>query len=162
MRSRLQPGMRENPASNRRHDSRFVLREDESLTAVTHVAHAGEILFATEPSHVESATTDASETGKGREVVGNFAKIASSGNLTRQIQTRAEVNRQSDGKARRIGSDREFEPLLDVAEAARLLRMHPRTLRTKARKRVVPAVRVGRRWRFRASMLNDWLRKLAE
>ena len=54
-----------------------------------------------------------------------------------------------------------FEPLLDVAEAARLLRMHPRTLRTKARNRIIPGVQVGRRWRFRASALNDWLGKLA-
>jgi excisionase family DNA binding protein len=58
-------------------------------------------------------------------------------------------------------SDAGFERLLDVAEAARLLRMHPRTLRTKARKRTIPAVQVGRRWRFRASALNDWLGKLA-
>jgi excisionase family DNA binding protein len=58
-------------------------------------------------------------------------------------------------------SDAGFEPLLDVAEAARLLRMHPRTPRTKARERIIPAVQVGRRWRFRASTLNDWLGKLA-
>jgi excisionase family DNA binding protein len=62
---------------------------------------------------------------------------------------------------RQVRSDTEFEPLLDVAEAARLLRMHPRTLRTKARERTIPAVQVGRRWRFRASTLNDWLVKLA-
>ena len=53
-----------------------------------------------------------------------------------------------------------FEPLLDVAEAAILLRMHPRTLRAKARKRIIPAIQVGKRWRFRASTLNDWLGKL--
>ena len=60
----------------------------------------------------------------------------------------------------RLKSDFGFEPLLDVAEAARLLRMHPRTLRTKARERMIPAVQVGRRWRFRASALNDWFCKL--
>jgi excisionase family DNA binding protein len=161
MHRRLQLGMRENPASNRRHDSRFVLREGESLTAGTHVTHAGKTLFATERSHVESTTTEASETREGREVVGNFAGIVNSGNSPRQTPARAEVNPQSDGKARHIESDREFEPLLDVAEAARLLRMHPRTLRTKARERLIPAVQVGRRWRFRASTLNDWLCKLA-
>jgi len=57
--------------------------------------------------------------------------------------------------------DAGFEPLLDGAEAARLLRMHPRTLRAKARARMIPAVQIGRRWRFRASTLNDWLGKLA-
>jgi len=58
-------------------------------------------------------------------------------------------------------SNRSFEPLLDTEEAARLLRMHPRTLRTKARRGVIPGVQVGRRWRFRVSALNHWLEKIA-
>src|SRR5208283_5405612 len=47
------------------------------------------------------------------------------------------VKREHDGSSgegnqlRQVRSDDGFEPLLDVAEAARLLRMHPRTLRTK-------------------------------
>lgn len=57
--------------------------------------------------------------------------------------------------------DRSFEPLLDTEEAARLLRMHPRTLRTKARSGAIPAVQVGRRWRFRVSALNHWLDEIA-
>ena len=35
---------------------------------------------------------------------------------------------------KQVQSQRDFEPLLDTEEAARLLRMHPRTLRTKARR----------------------------
>jgi excisionase family DNA binding protein len=62
---------------------------------------------------------------------------------------------------KRIQSQRDFEPLLDTDEAARLLRMHPRTLRTKARRGSIPAVQVGKRWRFRASTLDRWLGKLA-
>ena len=58
-------------------------------------------------------------------------------------------------------SQRDFEPLLDTEEAARLLRMHPRTLRTKARRGSIPAVQVGKRWRFRASTLDRWLGQLA-
>jgi excisionase family DNA binding protein len=60
-----------------------------------------------------------------------------------------------------VQTERTFEPLLDTHEAAKLLRMHPRTLRMKARKGSVPGVQVGRRWRFRASMLDRWLGKLA-
>ena len=60
-----------------------------------------------------------------------------------------------------VQSQRDFEPLLDTEEAARLLRMHPRTLRTKARRGSIPAVQVGKRWRFRASTLDRWLGKLA-
>jgi excisionase family DNA binding protein len=58
-------------------------------------------------------------------------------------------------------SQGDFEPLLDTEEAARLLRMHPRTLRTKARRGSIPAVQVGKRWRFRASSLDRWLGQLA-
>jgi excisionase family DNA binding protein len=54
-----------------------------------------------------------------------------------------------------------FEPLLDTEEAARLLRMHPRTLRMKARAGSIPAIQVGRRWRFRVSALNLWLEDIA-
>jgi excisionase family DNA binding protein len=60
-----------------------------------------------------------------------------------------------------VQSQIDFEPLLDTEEAARLLRMHPRTLRTKARRGSIPAVQVGKRWRFRASTLDRWLGKLA-
>lgn len=60
-----------------------------------------------------------------------------------------------------VQSQRDFEPLLDTEEVARLLRMHPRTLRTKARRGSIPAVQVGKRWRFRASTLDRWLGKLA-
>jgi excisionase family DNA binding protein len=52
----------------------------------------------------------------------------------------------------------EFEPLLDVTEAAILLRMHPNTLRTKARLGEIPGRHIGKYWRFRISDLNDWVR----
>jgi excisionase family DNA binding protein len=54
-----------------------------------------------------------------------------------------------------------FEPLLDTEEAARLLRMHPRTLRKKARAGMIPAIQVGKRWRFRVSALNHWIDGIA-
>ena len=62
---------------------------------------------------------------------------------------------------KQVQSQRDFEPLLDTEEAARLLRMHPRTLRVKARTGAIPGVQVGNRWRFRASTLDRWLGKLA-
>ena len=64
-------------------------------------------------------------------------------------------------KQQRSETDMTFEPLLDTDEAAKLLRLHPRTLRTKARQGMIPAVQVGKRWRFRISMLNHWLGKMA-
>ncbi len=52
-----------------------------------------------------------------------------------------------------------FERLLNLHEAAALLEMHWKTLESMARKGSVPAFRVGGRWRFRASLLNQWLEK---
>lgn len=51
----------------------------------------------------------------------------------------------------------EFEPLLDAIEAAALLRMHPNTLKRKARLGEILGRHVGKYWRFRVSDLNDWL-----
>ena len=48
----------------------------------------------------------------------------------------------------------EFEPLLDAIEAAALLRMHPKTLKKKARLGEIPGRHVGKYWRFRVSDLN--------
>ena len=50
-----------------------------------------------------------------------------------------------------------FERLLDSDEAAALLKIHPKTLQKMARAGQITGVQVGRLWRFRASVLNDWL-----
>ena len=59
------------------------------------------------------------------------------------------------------GTDREFEPLMDSAEAAALLQIHPKTLQKLARAGAVIGIRVGKLWRFRASSLNEWLARMA-
>ena len=51
----------------------------------------------------------------------------------------------------------QFEPLLDSDEAAALLKIHPKTLQKMARAGQITGVQIGRLWRFRASVLNDWL-----
>ena len=50
-----------------------------------------------------------------------------------------------------------FEQLLDSDEAAALLKIHPKTLQKMARNGDITGVQVGRVWRFRASVLNEWL-----
>src|SRR5207237_6920542 len=50
-----------------------------------------------------------------------------------------------------------FEQLLDSDEAASLLKIHPKTLQKMARNGEIAGVQVGRLWRFRASVLNEWL-----
>jgi excisionase family DNA binding protein len=51
-----------------------------------------------------------------------------------------------------------FEQLLDSDEAAALLKIHPKTLQTMARNGEISGVQIGKLWRFRASVLNDWLK----
>jgi excisionase family DNA binding protein len=51
----------------------------------------------------------------------------------------------------------EFELLLNLEEAASILGMHWKTLERMARGRKVPALKVGKRWKFRLSSLNTWL-----
>jgi len=72
-----------------------------------------------------------------------------------------EIKSANKKQARRAQGESNFESLLDVAEAAKLLRIHPKTLRKKARRGIIPGVQVGRLWRFRASALNDWLDEIA-
>jgi excisionase family DNA binding protein len=50
-----------------------------------------------------------------------------------------------------------IEPLIDASEAARLLRLHPVTLREFAKQGRIPGIQIGRAWRFRISTLNAWI-----
>jgi excisionase family DNA binding protein len=50
-----------------------------------------------------------------------------------------------------------FEPLLDDKRAGEMLGLHPKTLQRLARRGEIPAVRIGRYWRYRASALNQWI-----
>jgi excisionase family DNA binding protein len=54
-----------------------------------------------------------------------------------------------------------FEPLLDSEEAAALLKIHPKTLQKLARNGEVTAIQIGKLWRFRASALDEWVKKIA-
>jgi excisionase family DNA binding protein len=51
-----------------------------------------------------------------------------------------------------------FEPLLDSDEAAALLKIHPKTLQRMARRGEIRAIQIGKLWRFRASVLNEWIK----
>ena len=54
-------------------------------------------------------------------------------------------------------ADSFFEQLLDTDEAAALLKIHPKTLQQMARNGQIVGVKIGKLWRFRASVLNAWL-----
>jgi len=64
-------------------------------------------------------------------------------NLLRPVQTVVDSNVRA-------------ESLLDSEEAGRFLRIHPVTVKRLARSGRLPGFRIGNRWRFRFSDLDDW------
>lgn len=54
------------------------------------------------------------------------------------------------------------EPLLTSAEAAEILRINSQVLERWARRREIPALKVGWLWRFRASALDGWITQKLE
>jgi len=50
------------------------------------------------------------------------------------------------------------EPLLTTAAVAKWLGIAPRTVCLWAECKEIPAIKIGRQWRFRESELRDWLR----
>jgi excisionase family DNA binding protein len=50
-----------------------------------------------------------------------------------------------------------FEPLFDSVEAARLVRIHPKTVVRMARRGQINGIRVGKLWRFRVSDLQRYV-----
>ena len=64
---------------------------------------------------------------------------------------------KADGK-REVERQIEFEPpLWDANRAAKFLGIHPVTLAEFARQGRIPAIKVGKVWRFRPSSLKRWL-----
>jgi excisionase family DNA binding protein len=72
----------------------------------------------------------------------------------RQLTTQAESPSPAGQQV-----EQQFEPLLDDRRASALLGgIHPKTLQRLARTGQIPAYRVGRFWRYRASELDAWVR----
>jgi excisionase family DNA binding protein len=146
MHHRPQFGMRENPASDRRHGSRQVARtpldrngiEGENVTSSPH-ATAQNQLAVNSDDRSTAATLNAATGGK-KDDTGTHPALAM---LSR---SHAEVLS-------------EFEPLISTCEAARLLgNIHVKTLQRYARHRRIPGYQIGGHWYFRASELDAWLR----
>src|SRR6266700_4982024 len=138
MHRRLQFGMRENPASDRRHGSR--------VSAEIPVADISAIDDPQSQPHdssdaIPSATSNA---GPKRPATGE-----DSGKIPPWNAFKLPLS-QSDGQ---------FEQLLRSEQAAKLLgNIHVKTLQRYARAGTLPGYRLGGHWYFRASELDAWLR----
>jgi excisionase family DNA binding protein len=51
------------------------------------------------------------------------------------------------------------EPLIDSEKAAAIIGIHPKTLQKMARAGEIRAVHVGKLWRFRASIIEEWINR---
>ena len=133
MHRRLQFGMRENPASTRRHGSRAVLQESLLATPGGYSYQHGEGLVQSDASQAASDTNIGSATGE-------------EGGTT--------INSALPREAKRPTPERP----LTSEEAAAFVRVHPRTVKRMARAGKVPGhFRFGR-WYFYASELDCWMR----
>jgi excisionase family DNA binding protein len=63
------------------------------------------------------------------------------------------MHRNDRGSASNAGL---WEPLLTPEEVASDLHKHVKTVVRMAREKKLPAIRLGRHWRFRASDLKTW------
>ncbi len=52
-----------------------------------------------------------------------------------------------------------METLIPAREAARLLHCNPRLVKAYAERGDIPAMRMGNRWMFLPSLLDEWRRK---
>jgi excisionase family DNA binding protein len=59
---------------------------------------------------------------------------------------------------RRVTMDAENE-ILTVEELANALKVDPRTIQRIVHRKEIPAIRVGRQWRFRREWVDEWINK---
>ncbi len=81
--------------------------------------------------------------------------------ILEKIQSKAWADAQPARTRLQASSTATFvpEPLLDTKQAAAIIRIHPKTLQKLARRGVIRAVQIGKVWRFRASVLEDWIQQ---
>jgi excisionase family DNA binding protein len=145
MHRRIQFGMCENPASNRRYDSPPAVSDPLSQDCIeTRNDSAPDPALGC--NRLSFRTNDADNTALRRAVTGEEnEKLNGSFRALAPISSR----RSADG----------FEPLLTSPEAARLLgNIHVKTLQRYARLGRLPGYQIGGHWYFRESELDAWLR----
>lgn len=73
-----------------------------------------------------------------------------------------DVNMKKNGVSDVIQTDKgvietPIGPLLTVREVARILRLEATTVRGMAKRQEIPAIKVGKVWRFKRSEIEKWL-----
>jgi excisionase family DNA binding protein len=146
MQHHLQSGMRENPASDRRHGSRQVVR---SLWGGNCVEEENVTLSPATPgqNHSFAGSDTNPNAASSRAATGEVRKTENEGHAVAVTLMRSQKHP--------LG----FEPLIGSPEAAKLLgNIHVKTLQRYARHRRIPGYQIGGHWYFRASELDSWVR----
>jgi len=143
MHRRLQLGVRENPASERRHGSRVAVASSTD-------DHFGKD-YAAGPPPVRPGQN---QLRVGIYAAPNAAYDAATGG-ERSVSGREEPVHATVPTTR----SEPFEPLIGSLQAARLLgNIHVKTLQRYARLGRLPGYQIGGHWYFRESELDAWLR----
>ena len=145
MHHRSQFGMRENPASARRHGSR------QAVDSVSKASLADD--SATLPPTRILQNCPAADPESKPNAAPSYAAIGGGKNSTdgHHVSATAFVHAPTTTSG--------FEPLIASPEAARLLgNIHVKTLQRYARQQRIPGYQIGGHWYFRASELDAWLR----
>ncbi len=71
---------------------------------------------------------------------------------------RSRLRREAESPSRPDASSRSVEALLTSREAAEILKIHPKVLERMAKRGEVPALKVGKFWRYSARALDEWIR----
>jgi excisionase family DNA binding protein len=145
MHRRLQFDMRENPASKRPHGSRLT-GSDSSNENYTSEA---------------KQTAQQPGTNSRHPLAGSITTVQAAPPLAATRAEESETAERSAFSMELRASPRlkyDFEPLIDSAEAAKLLgNIHVKTLQRYARLGRLPGYQIGGHWYFRASELDAWL-----
>jgi excisionase family DNA binding protein len=143
MHRHFQFGMRENPASNRQHDSRLTA---SGVSSENYTSEANQTSPRPGTSDDQSlARSIASLHGLPRAATRDERRTVERSALSIQL-----------GPSPKLKYD--FEPLIGSPEAAKLLgNIHVKTLQRYARLGRLPGYQIGGHWYFRASELDAWL-----
>ena len=54
-------------------------------------------------------------------------------------------------------NERQFPPIMTIADVAEYLGLHELTVRRLAREGALPALKLGRQWRIKRDLLEKWI-----
>jgi excisionase family DNA binding protein len=75
---------------------------------------------------------------------------------------RSTARRDAESQTHRETSSHGLETLLTSREAAEVLKIHPKVLERMAKRGEVPALKVGKFWRYSSTALDAWINSRLE